>query len=173
LLTKAKRAAGDEAFDKADKLLKQAKRYGRKSDAVENTRRYILAKKQARDERLERQRQARLAAQQHTSSGGHSYRRRVAISLCNPGIPRPGESSQCSGARTASGKYATIELKRRKGMFSSSADSCFTVTIYGGSSFGLGNTCSGVNDYWAVRADGASGYVKGLGNAIAWMLRRM
>jgi len=102
-----------------------------------------------------------------------SYGGSGAIRLCHPGIPRPGERSECSNAQAASGKYATVALTRDKGIFSTSGDKCYTLNVYASGGFGNGNTCGGANDYWSVRVDGKSAMVNGLENAIAWLLKHL
>lgn len=96
------------------------------------------------------------------SSGGSAR-------LCIPSIPKEAEYSKCSNARTASGKYATVQLSRSGGMTSN----CFELKIYGGSNIAVGNTCGGANGQWSVMINGQSGFANGLGSAIGWLLGRM
>ncbi len=60
LLDQAKKAGKSESFSEADTLLKQAKMYGVSTDDTQEASKYVADKKQARDERLERERQAKL-----------------------------------------------------------------------------------------------------------------
>jgi vacuolar-type H+-ATPase subunit I/STV1 len=181
LLDAAKKAAKSESFTKANALLKKAKMYGTSSSDVSEVQKYVSAKKRARDERIERERKererlARLkrekeererAAQQNYNTRTYSS---GAISVCYPSIPRPIDYTECSGAKTASGKYATVKLDRGGGM---SSENCFDLNIYASGTIGVANTCGGVNGGWSVMVNGQSGYANGLGNAIAWLLRRM
>ncbi len=183
LLNQAKKAGESESFDKADELLKKAKMYGVKADEVKEVSNYIAKKKQEKKARLERQRKererlARLKREREererqarvssSSSGSYSG----SISMCYPNIPRPIEYSECSGAKTASGKYATVQLKRG-GVSLTGGANCFDLTIYANGSIANGNTCGGANGSWSVIVNGQSGVANGLGNAIAWLLRRM
>ncbi len=86
LLEQAKKESKSESFSKANALLEKAKMYGVSKDDAQEASRYVAGKKQARDDRLERERkekervakvkrererQARLAQQrdqQHSSS---------------------------------------------------------------------------------------------------------
>lgn len=101
-----------------------------------------------------------------TSSSNNS------VNICVPSIPQPSEYSQCSGAKTASGKYATVQLKRG-GVSLTGGANCFDLTIYANGSIANGSTCGGANGSWSVIVNGQSGVANGLGNAIAWLLRRM
>jgi len=56
LLSQAKKAGKSESFGTADELLKKAKMYGVSNDDTQETSQYVAGKKQARDERLERER---------------------------------------------------------------------------------------------------------------------
>ena len=56
LLDKVKKAGKSESFGTADELLKKANMYGVSSDDTQEASQYIAGKKQARDERLERER---------------------------------------------------------------------------------------------------------------------
>ncbi len=60
LLEQAKKAGKSESFSEADTLLKKAKMYGVSTDDTQEASKYVSQKKQARDERLERERQAKL-----------------------------------------------------------------------------------------------------------------
>ena len=181
LLEQAKKAAKSESFDKAKELLKKAKLYGTNSDDIKQTQKYVKAKKEARDKRLEKQRKekerlARLKRERErraslASQSGSSYS--GAITMCYPSIPKPIDYSKCSGARTASGKYATVQLSRGSKSVIDGKANCFDLSIYANGSYGNGNTCGGVNGYWSVRANGQNGSINGLGNAIAWLLKRM
>jgi len=91
LLDQAKKAGKSESFSKANKLLEKAKMYGVSTDDTQEASRYVAGKKQAKDERLERERkekerlarlkrekekrarQARLARQREQESYSRSY----------------------------------------------------------------------------------------------------
>ncbi len=181
LLNQAKKAGKSESFDKADELLKKAKMYGVETDDVKEVSKYVAKKKEEKKARLERERKererqarlkrereerairARMARQSNSSYSG-------SISMCYPSIPNSVEYSECSGAKTASGNYATVKLSRGGGMSSSN---CFELNIYANGSIGNGNTCGGANGSWSVIVNGQSGFSNGLGNAIAWLLKRM
>ena len=183
LLDEAKKAGKSESFSKADALLKKAKMYGVSTDDTQEASSYVAKKKQARDERLERERkererlarlkrekeerarQARLARQRQQSTYG-GYSSGGSISLCVPSVPSSQNTSECR-AKTASGRYATVTLRNDL------IKNCFTLSVYGGNGFGSGSTCSGPNDYWAVTAPGSSGGANGLAASIAWILRRL
>jgi hypothetical protein len=70
LLDRAKKEGKNESFTKANALLEQAKMYGVNKDDTQEASQYVAGKKKAKDDRLERARQARLAQQ---SSGGGNY----------------------------------------------------------------------------------------------------
>jgi hypothetical protein len=189
LLDEAKKAGKSESFSKADALLKKAKMYGTGSSDVGKAQQYVSAKKKARDERLERERkererlarlkrekeerarQARLARQRQNSysSSSSSYGGGGSISLCIPSVPyKCCKTGECR-AKSASGRYENVTVKLEKDF----VGDCYTLSLYGGNGYGGGNTCSGANGGWSVSANGQSGYANGLGNAIAWLLRRM
>ena len=101
---------------------------------------------------------------------GNSYDR-GSISICSISAPAPVESTECSGAKTASGKYANIYLRRSGAGITSK--NCYDLSIYSGSNIALGNTCSGINGDWSVNLNGKTGYAKGVNAAIVWLLERM
>ena len=186
LLAKAKSAGKSESFSKANALLNEAKMYGVSTDDTKEASAYVAGKKQARNDRLERERkekerlarlkrekaerarQARLARQRQQSSSSSSYSSGGgSIQLCVPSVPyKCCKSYECS-AKTASGKYATVKLDKDY------VGDCYSLSVYGGNGFGGGSTCSGANGGWGVTANRSSGHVNGLGSAVAWILRRL
>ena len=183
LLVGVKNAVQSEEFSKAKALLKEAKRYAIMPEEIKEAESFVTKREKAyyarierekrekerlarlKREREERARRARLASQGISSYSG-------SITLCYPSIPRPIEYSECSGAKTASGKYATVQLKRG-GVSLTGGANCYDLTVYTSGSIGNGNTCGGVNGSWSMIANGQNGFANGLGNAIAWLLRRM
>jgi len=100
------------------------------------------------------------------------------IGLCVPPIPlKPHTTTQCE-ARSASAKLrhvnnVTIKLSSGGISLGQSEPTCYEINIYGGSRYAHGNTCGGVQEYWAVRVENESGSASGLTRAIAWLLMRI
>ncbi|MCF6206995.1 MAG: hypothetical protein L3J47_08925 [Sulfurovum sp.] len=183
LLAEVKKAAKSESFDKAGELLKKAKMYGISKDDIAEASNYVAKKKQAKADRLERERKererlarlkrereerarrARLAAQR---SYGGSYSRGGSVSICVPATPSPVSYSQCT--ISSGGFYATVKLSRGGGM---SSANCFDLNIYHSGSIGVANTCGGVNGSWSYNVNGSSGFANGIGQTISQMVQRM
>ncbi len=97
LLDEAKKAGKSESFSKADSLLKKAKMYGVSSDDTQEASIYVAEKKQARDERLERERKekerlARLKREkERLASAERARERRASTVRTNYGLAK----SQC------------------------------------------------------------------------------
>ncbi len=167
-LQSAKSAAKSENFSQAQKLLKKAKSHGVLFDDVKEVQNYIAQKKQAYEDRLERERVARLERERQRASSHSSSSSSYGVSVCIPSIPRTSESSECR-ASSASASYENATVQLTKNLIGG----CYDLKVYTGRGVGVGNTCGGLNSGWSVNVNGTGGYANGVSNAVAWILQRM
>ncbi len=162
LLEEAKKAGKSESFSKADELLKKAKMYGVSSDDTQEASKYVSQKKQARDERLERERQAklkrkkeererqaRLARQREQQSTQSRSRYISSLGYCTSSLTHDSIWSRgCIKLNNGSTIWANL-LRKSGGCWSLLVGSSET-NIYGNCS----NCSNDTNGYWSCNASG-------------------
>ena len=167
LLEKAKSAGKSESFGEADALLKKAKMYGVSTDDTQEASSYVAKKKQARDERLERERkekerlarlkrekeererQARLARQRVQQSAQSRSRYISSLGYCTSSLTHDSIWSRgCIKLNNGSTIWANL-LRKSGGCWSLLVGSSET-NIYGNCS----NCSNDMNGYWSCNASG-------------------
>lgn len=90
LIEQAKKEGANESFDKAEELLKKAKQFNTSNDDVKETEGYIATKKKERDDRLERERLAKLERErvERERVANLATQGRHQVSSSNYGLPQ-------------------------------------------------------------------------------------
>ncbi len=163
LLKQAKKAGKSESFSEADTLLKKAEMYGVSTDDTQEASKYVAGKKQAREERLKKKRQAKLEAQKRERERQAVLSRQRAQHSNNVHITSWGYDYQTGDSiwgrndvKLSNGRsfYAWLN-KQTYGM------KCYELFVQGGLTGSASNCSNSINNSWSASACGRSFLVTG------------
>ena len=162
LLEQAKKAGNSESFSEADTLLKKAEMYGVSTNDTQEASKYVSQQKQARDARLERERQAKLEAQRREREKqavlSRQRTQRSNVYITNWGYKfQTGDSIWgINDVKLSNGRsfYAWLN-KKTYGM------KCYELFVQGGLTGSASNCSNSINNSWSASACGRSFWVTG------------